>query len=468
MKRKRSQSGSAVIYALIVIAVGAVVLAGWVHVLAARVLYTEQMSAAIKRRVVLENSRMLASQYFLEKVLPGSYSGTSSVALADNWAAFRLTGTNWGSPLTSTSISAALNAFSPGGGGGYTLDISADLSDGSANAYAWYPWMFQARSRSPMYGYDLFTSQKPTLSPGSQIILPAGLNVRGNIISPTYAGSSYLGANVVLWRPNAPNDYHLTSSVSYQTPTVSLPTVSPVNAGLMSNFTFTPVTSGSGYDGSISVINPGGTAPNSLVAKHNMTGADVISIAGTGTDTYTTTTTDPNTGVITGTYTYLSANGSGTVTALVIEQLLNKIYIQGNTTTLVLQGQANSADLVTANERPPLLIVVNETGASSLTSIQLQNQNNRRLYLAVKKSTAATVAISATAGTWRFGAVFENTALSFTAGGALVLTGGLRTDSSISLTAGTTVNISRENDDTDPKLLERYADRFGWLETYRQ
>ena len=199
-----------------------------------------------------------------------------------------------------------------------------------------------------------------------------------------------------------------------------------------------------------------------------MTGADVISIAGTGTDTYTTTTTDPNTGVITGTYTYLSANGSGTVTALVIEQLLNKIYIQGNTTTLVLQGQANSADLVTANERPPLLIVVNETGASSLTSIQLQNQNNRRLYLAVKKSTAATVAISATAGTWRFGAVFENTALSFTAGGALVLTGGLRTDSSISLTAGTTVNISRENDDTDPKLLERYADHFSWLETYRQ
>jgi len=468
MKRKRSQSGSAIIYALIVIVVGAVILAGWINVLAARVLYTEQMSAALQRRIVLENSRLLASQYLLQNVLPGSYTGTSSVTLADNSAAFRITGTNIGSPLTSTSISAALNAFSPGGGGGYTLDISVSLNDGSAGAFAWNPWVFQTRSRSPIYGFDLFTSQRPTLSPSSQIILPSGLNVGGNIVSPVYAGSSYLGANVVLWRPNAPNDYRLTSAVSYETPTVSFPTVSPINSGLMSNFAFSPVTSGSGYDGSISVINPSGTAPNSLVTKHNMAGAGAISIVGTGTDIYTTTTQDPNTGVITGTYTYLSANGAGTVTVLVIEPLLNKIYIPGSTTTLILQGQANAADLVTANQRPPLLIVVNETGASSLTSIQFQNQNNRRLYVGVKKSTAATVAVSAAAGSWRLGGVFENTALSFAAGGALSLTGGLRTDSSISLGSGTTVNITRENDDTDPKLLERYADRYGWLETYRQ
>ncbi len=471
MKRQRSQSGSAIIYALIVIVVGAVVLAGWINVLAARVLYTEQMSAALQRRIVLENSRLLASQYLLQNVLPGSYTGTSSATLTvtgTTWAAFQITGTNIGSPLTSTSISAALNAFSPGGGGGYTLDISAALNDGSAGAFAWNPWMFQARSRSPMYGYDLFTSQRPTLSPGSQIVLASGLNVRGNTVSPAYAGSSFLGANAVLWRPNAPNDYRLTSAVSYETPTVSFPTVSPINSGLMSNFVFPPVTSGSGYDGSISVINPSGTAPNSLVTKHNMTGAGAISIVGTGTDTYTTTTQDPNTGVITGTYTYLSANGAGAVTVLVIEPLLNKIYIPGSTTTLILQGQANAADLVTANQRPPLLIVVNETGASSLTSIQLQNQNNRRFYIGVKKSTAATVTVSATAGSWRLGGVFENTALSYNAGGALSLTGGLRTDSSISLVAGTTVNITRENDDTDPKLLERYADRYGWLETYRQ
>lgn len=467
---RRSQSGSAIIYALIVIAVGAVVLAGWVQVMASQVQFTELMSLSLKRRIALENSRLLASQYLLQNVLPGSYSGTSSVALADNWAGFRITGTVSGAPLTSTAISAALNTFSPGGGGGYTLDITADLRDGSVeDANAWHFWLFQARSRSPIYGFDLFTSQKPTLSPGSQIILDSGLSVVGNTVNPAYAGSGYLGANVVLWQPNAPNDYDLTSAVSYQTPTVGFPTVSPINGGSMSDFVFPPVTSGSGYDGSISVINPGGASPNSLVTKHALTGTTALAIVGSGTDTYTTTTQDPNTGVITGTYTYLSANGAGTVNVLVIEQLLNKIYIPGNTTTLVLQGQANAADLNTANQRPPLLIVVNETGASQLTSIQFQNQNNRRLYLAVKKGTAATLTISALAGTWRLGGVFENTPLSFTvAGGALGLTGGLRTDASVSMVAGATVNISRENDDTDPKLLERYADRYGWLESYRQ
>ncbi|MFZ4681061.1 MAG: hypothetical protein ACOYMS_01050 [Terrimicrobiaceae bacterium] len=467
---QHSRSGSAVIYALIVIAVGAVVLAGWIQVMSARVLYTEQMSLSLKRRIALENSRLLASQYLLQSVLPGTYSGTSSVTLADNWAGFRLTGTNTGAPLTATSISAALNAFSPGGGGGYTLDVAADLRDGSdVDANAWHPWLFQARSRSPIYGFDLFTSQKPTLSPSSQIILPSGLNVVGDTVSPAYAGSGYLGANVVLWRPNAPNSYGLTSAVSYQTPTVSFPTVSPINGGVMSNFAFAPVTSGSGYDGSISVVDPGGSAPNSLVAKHALTGTSALAIVGTGTDTYSTTTQDPNTGVITGTYTYLSANGAGTVTVLVIEQLLNKIYIPGNTTTLVLQGQSNSTDLTTANNRPPLLIVVNETGASQLTSIQFQNQNNRRFYLAVKKATAGTVSLSAAAGSWRMGGVIENTALSLNVtGGTLSIVGGLRTDSSISLNSGAAVNITRENDDTDPKLLERYADRFGWLEAYQQ
>ncbi len=466
----RRQSGSAIIYALVVIAVGAVVLAGWVQVMASRVQYTELMSLSLKRRIALENSRLLASQYFLQNVLPGSYSGTSSVVLADDWAGFRITGMTTGAPLTSTAISAALNAFCPSGGGGYTMDITAELRDGSEeDDNAWYFWLFQARSRCPIYGFDLFTSQRPTLSPSSQIILDSGLSVVGNTIDPAYVGSSFLGANVVLWRPNPPNDYDLTSSVSYQTPTVGFPTASPVNGGLMSNFAFPPVTSGSGYDGSLSVVDPGGSAPNSLVTKHALTGTGALAIVGSGTDSYTTTTVDPDTGVVTGTYTYLSANGAGTVTALVIEQLLNKIYIPGDTTTLILEGQSNAAGLLEANQRPPLLIVINETGASQLTSIQFLHQNNRRFYLAVKKGTEATLTVSAPAGSWRFGGVFENTPLSFAVtGGALSLTGGMRTDSSVAMGTGSSVNIVRENDDSDPKLLDRYADRYVWLEAYRQ
>jgi len=288
----RTQAGSAVIYSLIVIAVGAFVLAGWVHVLAARAQYTEQMSVALKRRMVLENSRLLASQYLLQNVLPGSYSGTIAGALPDGWAAFSLTTTTAGQPLSTTAIPAAVNAFSPGIGDGYTFNIQAVLSDGQSN----FNWLFQARSRSPIFGFDLFTSQRSA----SQIIVETGLTVPE--------------ANVVLWQPNSPNSFSLTSSVSYQTPTVSLPSVSPLNGGLMSDFAFLPVTSGGDYMGTISVVDPGGSAPNSVVSKNNMT-ATPDQLVGTGTTSFPATS---------GTNPRLSANGAGTVTVLISDPATKK------------------------------------------------------------------------------------------------------------------------------------------------
>jgi hypothetical protein len=165
---RKSRSGSAVIYALIVIAAGAFVLAGWVHVLAARVTYTEQMSLALKRRVILDNSRLLASEYLIEGVLPGTATGTNSVSWTNSsgvlWGAFTM-GAVSPLPLQSLTQPTQASPFSPAGASvnpdstnnpyprGYTTALQASLADGMTN----YPWTFQARSRGPVFGFDLAT-----------------------------------------------------------------------------------------------------------------------------------------------------------------------------------------------------------------------------------------------------------------------------------------------------------------------
>ncbi len=439
--RKHSQRGTVLVYALIVIAAGAVLLTGWIHVLAARAQFTEQMSAAMTRRATLANSKLFASQYLLQYVLSGSYTGAVSASLGDGSASFSLTGPASGQPawvpLESVGVSAAVNSFSPGAGGGYTVDFAATLSDGTNDI----PWNFQARTRSPIYAHDLMTSQRPTVNASSQIIITSGLRI---------------SENTVIWRPNSPNAFSLTT-LTYQTPT-TFPSVSLLNnsgqATVMSNFAFLPVTSGSGYDGSISVVNPTvTTAPNSLV--YRALSASHIQVDGRADSDETGVTSD----------------GEGLITIDLLEPGLNVVYIVGGASTIRLQGQSSAAELTQADDRPSILIVYLQdvSAGYDLSRIELTGQNNRRIYLAMKKNTGTAVTVaSLTAGNplfWRLGGVFENMPLAFSlAGGSLELRGGLRSDQSISVTGGT-IAVTRE---TDPKMLERYADRLAWLENYRE
>ncbi len=444
------RSASALIYALIVIAVGAVVLAGWIYLMGARTLFTEQMSLAVKRRLVLENSRQMVSSYLLENVLPGSHAAGFTADLGNTWGAFTIDGPAvsegpW-QPLESEAVSEAANVFSPCGSGGYTVDFSAALSDGNATQQ----WLFQARSRSPLFAFDLFHSLKPTENPSTQIIVQAGLRV---------------DQGAVLWAPNAPNSYALTVG-SYRTPTVGLPSASLLDGGganvLLSNFAFLPVTSGAagtglGYDGAVSVVSPAVVgAVNSL--SQRVLGSPHVYV-------------DPNVENTDETLDGVTCDGAGNVTIDLLEPGVSRIYIAGGVSTLTLQGQSSAPDLVTADDRPGLLIVVVQDASAlrDLTSIQLEGQNNRRLYLAVKKNTGTAVAVTSASPSpqvgWRFGGIFENTPVNFSVtGDVLQLQGGLRSDQPVGI-AGGFVDIVRE---TDPKLLERHADRIAWLESFQE
>ena len=175
------KSGTIVVYALIVLAVGAVVLAGWVQLLATRSANVEIKASEVQRRITLENSRLLASQYLLQNVFSGTFSGP--VTNSNSWGRFVIPASAT-SALDSAALAApggssnTINHFSPGSYGGYTLDLTVSLSDGLTNFRA----LFRARSRSPMLGYDLFTQQDPSIS----------LAVSGNVTAAN---------NVMIWNP---------------------------------------------------------------------------------------------------------------------------------------------------------------------------------------------------------------------------------------------------------------------------
>lgn len=445
------------VYALMVLVVGAVIMAGWIHVMAGRVIYTEQGIEAVKRRIILENSRAMASQYLLQNVLSGSLSVAVTGTLDGGWGGFTFS-SGTGVPLTSLAFSPWINVFSPGGAGGYCVDVVGTLSDGSnpqdySNVVSDYAWKFQCRSRSPMLGFDLYTSQVP----------PSGFDIHVD-------SSVIVGGNAMLWSPNSPNTYSQ-KAYTYQVPSYTTTTVTGLSGTsiLPSNFAFAPITTGAGFSGSSSTINPGGTGAtyySSLLYKAGgpttRSPADAASIS-----VYSGTTALVNTATTSSMYGVTSDGGSNLYIDLSNESL-QKVYIQDNPpkiTSITFYGYVSGGSS-TADQLPAVLVTFVETGSSRLNTISLQSSNNRRLYLGVKKENNGTVTITpSVSGTWRLAGTFENTKVAFTVGsGALQIVGGIRSDQSVLVNSGT-VNVTRE---ANPLILmESYGDRNVWLETYR-
>lgn len=483
--RFQKESASVLVYALILMVVAGVVLAGWMHLLATRALYTEQLSESVRQRIVLENSRLMATEYLLENVLPGSFSAAHSASLSDNWGGFSLTAPGSAVvPLTSETAAAPRNLFSPGMREGFKVDIVATLSDGISDL----PWLFQARSATPMFGNNLLTSQKSTFSPGRTITIPFGVAVNGN---------------TVIWSSQSPNSFAMKTR-SYQTPTVNGSAMTPpLNGGgvtlVMSNFAFVPVTSGIaggglGYDGSFAVVEGASGVPytSSLLYKAGgpitRTGAPPHISVYSDADTATAPNPDvnlaenpPNPTPVGG----VSSDGDGIVTIDLDEPGTTLIYIYGDMKRLVLNGSwvstgdydggpTDDKDAGTEVDiRNSLLIVCVQptTSTREFNAIKLNGSNNRRVYLAVKKegnNPNRVNIILDDSELWRLGAVFENTRVQFNLDGhTLQLVGGVRSDARIQIKDDSgAVDIFREQ---DPRYnMTLYADRFAWLENYRQ
>ncbi|MCB1076410.1 MAG: hypothetical protein KDM64_01170 [Verrucomicrobiae bacterium] len=146
---------------------------------------------------------------------------------------------------------------------------------------------------------------------------------------------------------------------------------------------------------------------------------------------------------------------------------LNHIAINGGVTSLILQGQEDTTAYTNAAALNPLVIAINETGATALSSISIVGQNNRPLILALRKTgnfAAPTVTFSGTPAfpNWRSLFELEGVAINVSTSGvsAATLVGGIRTDRSINVTAGT-LTLSPE---TSVTALQGIAARDAWLE----
>ncbi len=439
MRARLHHKGSVLVYALLITLVGSMLLAAWISLLGSRVKYVEEaMKPAIKRRVILENSRALATEYLLENVLPYSYQAAPVIDFSslNGWGEFSLgSSAQTLTPLNSTTVQhgvsggtsfGQVNHFSPGLGTGFQSAISAQLSDGEAMS----DWTFYAKSRSPVFAGDLLTIQRS--------------GVTSPVSSSVFLGGTVDGAaNFVAWQAGS---YGLTAR-TFQAAAVA--GVTTIGGEVQLDFPFVPVTSGGGYyDGSLNVVSPSGSI-NSLASRVSALSPILV---------------DPQMSQTMGGAT---TNGTGAV-IIDLGQVASNYLISGNMTSLTLIGVSNA---VTGESFPMARVVYVQTVASggAAMPIILSGDNLRRIYLGIKKLDGrATISLSpAAAASWRLAGVFEACPVTMSFGGhSLKVTGGFRSNRELRVSTGDSVTIQR--DIAAWGNLESFADRNAWLEAYRQ
>jgi hypothetical protein len=424
--------GSAMILAMLLIAVAGVLTAGWIALITARSGMVEQMTAASQRRIALENSKALAQEFMLERVLPSTSGLAFTYDLPDPaWGGISVPA--WGSaPLISVQKAAGVNHFNPGNGDGYTLDLPVTVRDGDANPLRKY----QIKSRSPLLAGTLLSSQTPTLAPTVSTVI-------GDI---TVAGASFI------WTPNLSMTF---TTNSYSTPAgmdaVSF-TDSAENVLAMNNLALprqiaNPRSGGAlFYGGQLDAIANADLAANSSTAKATSGGGTIVNGS----------TASSSNGIV--------CDGNGNVTITLNTPSLGNVYIPGEISSLTLEGQAGAND-ASADALPAILIVIDQPLSSGrdLTSITLNQHNSRRLDLAVKKAFGdLPIEFSTASAAWRLLLELENTPSAITAAGAATIQGGIRSDRTVALSGG----APRLTLETDPKYLERLATRTAWVESF--
>ena len=192
--------GTTLLFALVILAVGAMVLAGLVAVSGAMVQHTVAAESAMTRRLTLENSRTLAVQYVREKLLKdGAIAGVTQASVTSG--SYALGGVTIGatgtSPWQSTTAPAGPNPFSPAGDtrttisgstyyySGYTQTLAGTLSTGATTV----PWSIEVRTRTPTLGYDLatFYSGTPTgINSANSIAYDTGPRLSGILLNSAF------------------------------------------------------------------------------------------------------------------------------------------------------------------------------------------------------------------------------------------------------------------------------------------
>jgi hypothetical protein len=433
---KRNLQGSAILLALLLIAVVGVLTAAALSLHIARTRMVEQAFTAVERRLALENAKALAQEFFLERVMTSTTGADFDLDLGSLGG---ISVPGWGAAaMQSVQKVAGVNHFNPGNGDTYTLALTVTLNDGESD----HERRYEVRSRSPLLAGTLLASHTPTIVPGASLAI-GGIDVDGG----AFVWVPGLGMTFTPDAYSVPDDSTaVTFSNSAGTALAALDLALPrqianprAGAALF-------------YSGQLDVIDNAAAAANSLAAK--VTSGPYTLVNGSVADA------DATDGI--------TCDGAGVVTINLGELELGNVYIPGEISTLVLDGQPLSGDTA-ADAMTAILVVVNQPATSSrdLTQVTLNNHNSRRVVLAVKKeSSVGTLPIQFTTAqaAWRLLLELENTPVAISTTTAATLTGGIRSDRSLLLSAGT-LRLALE---ADPKYLDQLASRTAWVESYSE
>lgn len=427
--------------ALLLIAVAGVLTAGAVSVLMARSGMVEQMSAASQRRIALENSKALAQEFILERVMRAPSGGPFECNLSPA-SLGGITMPAWGAaPLQTVGPLDDVNIFDPGNGGGYKMETTATVRDGESS----FERKYIVRSRSPVLAGNLLTLQ----TPASGFISVSALDVDGSAFVWAPSGA-------MTFTPDSYSKPGSSATVSFQNSAGT--TLMPANLAIpqqIANPRMGLGVSSAIYAGQFDAINNNTAAANSSYAK-------VTSGAYTLVDG-----DDPDNDNVDG----ITCDGDGVVTITLATIELGNVYIPGNVSTLILDGQTTLNDTA-ADAMSSILIVVDQSAsATRLDHVTLNNHNSRRFALAVKSAPGASnlpMQFTTGAANWRLLLELENTPILVTSTGIATIRGGIRTDRSVNLDSSAITGGLKLTLDSDPKYLERLATRTAWIESYAQ
>jgi len=412
---RHSIRGTVVIFALLVVLVGAVVLAGWATMMATRSLFPDAAIEAQKRRIAMENGRALARGYLFGGLTNGTIAATN-ISLTGGCGGFTVAAASI-NILSNTTPPSAYNPFSPGERSGFEQTIAGSITTASETN----SWSFRIRGRSPIYaGYPLVMH------------LPAD-SVPSSVDTP----------NALLWTNSPAMDF---SSTNYQSST-NLSALSGGGANI-SPFPYTPLAMESPA-GSLSFSGQLQSTPISsgaiTITDDPLVTTDGITISSNAT----TQTISMDLGVV-------NLTSAAAIPGSILLRYDIDVSSGAVPMILTLTGGASTS-------LPPLLINVHQTGGTdNLTTVILSGNNQRRTYLSISKNTPVTINTSGSAS-WRIGMLLQGSASTWTLGGALTLTGGIRSNANISVTSESIILQT----DNDPGGLDSLADRMVWLEENR-
>jgi len=407
--RKSDQIGAVLVFALLILVVGATILGGIAQLAVTQSLAGQTEWDAAARRIRLENSRAMARQYVLSQMwrgfgqLPeaslgtGATSGLGGFAIASVepkygfWLSTKQDGTDRVNPF---------NLFERGGF--QSAWASGSLSTGAGNV----PWGFQIRTRSPITAGFAFVNQRPAANTWAPI---PRLEMQQADFATGFSGLPRMPVSSVT-NTNTGDTTGFTGFLSAPKAEAPFGDFYGSTTGLETNY----FTTGSGA---------------TLV-----TNAEIV--------------------VKLGTYSYYNPDGC------LFYEIPSKVdrpelgEYTNSVTRLVLEGGADGI---------PVQISVPEAN-NTLTNVVLRGDNVRPVYIDYRKNTGTlTVSTSVANTSFRLGMTLYSPA-NLAPSGSLTIIGGVRTGQSLGNSQGT---VSLQSETSATWRYEAISDRMMWLEDQR-